>query len=371
MNKILVCLMLFTSCSLFSNGSKTSLNVTGVKPEKNKFFVSWIKNLDPNYETGNLPINLSGPLIHDGVVYSASGEGMLEAFSIKNGRVLWREKIQEGMNTTPIVVDNLLIYADLSGRVYAKDLNTNEFKYQFDLGSSVDSEMTVAKGRLFLQTRNHKVFSIDVATGKILWSYKRSVPYFSTLQRTSKPLIVENRVFAGFADGYLLAFSLEDGQVVWEKKMTTSDKFVDVDMSPTYYRGKIIVGSIAGKAEIIGPQGGELVKRLDFSVNRDALYFENQVIYGTTDGRVISLDSSYDIQKDVKITETSISSISSWKNGFVVTTTGKYVYFLDKTFNVISTFDLGNESSAVFSRPSVNEDKMAIMSSRNRLYLFQ
>lgn len=343
----------------------------GVKNDKKNFTPAWIKNLDPEYQTGNMPIGLSSPLIHDNAVFVGTSNGTFDAYSLSNGRLLWTEKIVQGMNSAPLVFDNILIYGDISGRIYAKDLTSLEFKYQFDLGSSVDSMLSVSKGRLFVQTRNHKVFAIDVLTGKILWSYKRSVPYFSTLQRTAKPLVVENRVYAGFADGHLLAFSLDDGQVLWEKRMTTSDKFVDVDMTPVYYRGKLIVGSISANAEVLDPQSGGLYKRLAFTLNRDALYFDDKLLLGTVDGRVILLDSNFDIVRDVKVMDAPISNINIWKQGFVVTSIGKKLFYMDKTLNILEKFDLGTNNSAIFGGPSVVDDNLAVMSSRNRLYLFK
>jgi len=343
----------------------------GVKETKEVFSPSWIKNLDPVYETGNLPISLGSPLIHDGIVYAGNNNGAMEAYNLENGRLLWSEPIKDGFQSAPIVYENLLIYGDVSGRVYAKDIVSGEFKYQFDLGSSVDSTLTVKKGRLFIHTRNHKIFSIDALTGKVLWSYKRSIPFFSTLQRTSNPLIVENRVYVGFADGFLLAFSLEEGQVVWEKKMSTADKFVDVDMSPTYFRGKLIVSSINGQAEVIDPQSGALHKRLPFTTNRDAYFLGNSVVFGTIDGKLVVVDSSFNVEREIKVSSLSISSMSSWKNGYVITTVGKELIYLDQSFNTISKYDLGSVHSAVFGIVSVEDDHLAMMSSRNRLYLFK
>ncbi|EQC46157.1 PQQ-binding-like beta-propeller repeat protein [Bacteriovorax sp. Seq25_V] len=362
----LLSLLVLGSCAKFD-----VYKPEGVREAKNVFTPAWIKNLDPAYETGNLPISLGSPLIHDGVVYAGNNNGTMDAYSIKNGRLLWREKIKDGFQSAPIVYENLLIYGDVSGRVYAKDIVSGDFKYQFDLGSSVDSTLTVSKGRLFVHTRNHKLFAIDALTGKVLWSYKRSIPFFSTLQRTSKPLVVENRVFVGFADGFLLAFSLEEGQVVWEKKMSTADKFVDVDMSPTYFRGKLIVSSINGQAEVIDPQSGALHNRLAFTTNRDAYYLGSSVVFGTIDGKLVIVDSSFNVEREVKVSTSAISSMSAWKNGYVITTVGKELIYIDQKFNVISKYDLGSVHSAVFGVVSVEDDHLAMMSSRNRLYLFK
>jgi len=369
-NILLLALALsFTSCALVKKVS--GLDIKPGKIQKESFSAAWIKNLDPNYQTGNLPISLGSPLIHEGVVYVGNNKGFLDAYSLKNGRLLWREKTMGAMHSAPVVYKNTLIYGDIHGRMYGKDLETGKFKFVFDLGSAVDSTPVIAKDRIFVHTRNHKLFAIDASTGKILWTYRRSVPYFSTLQRTSRPLVISNRVFVGFADGHLVSFSLEEGQVIWEKKMSTADKFVDVDMSPTFFRSKLVVSSINGQAEVIEPQSGILFKRLPFTTNRDATLFEDYALFGTIDGKLVALDDAFNVKKEIKLTKGPISSIKRWRKGVVITTIGKEVLYLDKNFKVISKFDLGSTYSAVFGHTSVEDDALAIFSSRNRLYLFK
>lgn len=359
-----ITLLSLTSCGSFTPVGKS-------KKIKKNFTAKWIKNLDPSYQTGNLPIALGGPVIHDGVVYVGNNNGSLDAFSLSNGRMLWSEKTLGAMNSSPVIHNDILIYGDAEGRMYAKDLNSLEFKYQFDLGSPIESTPVISNGRLFVHTRNHKLFCVDATTGKILWSYKRSVPYFSTIQRTSRPLVLSNRVFVGFADGFLVSFTIEEGQVVWEKKLSTANKFVDVDMTPSFFRGKLIVSSIDGNAEIIDPQSGLLYKRLDFSTNRKGVFFKDEVFMGTKDGRLVSLNDNYLISKEIKVSKDPISSLGLWKDGLVVSTIGNKVYFLNDKLQVEETFDLGSKFSAVFGEFSVKEDAMALLSSRNRLYLFK
>jgi outer membrane protein assembly factor BamB len=362
-----------SSCATIKStiNDKLNVKVEADKMSTKTFHASWIKNLDPEYQTGNLPISLGSPLVHEGVVYVGNNRGSLDAYSLKNGRLLWSEKTMGAMHSAPVVYNDLLIYGDIHGRVYGKNLSTGKFNYVFDLGSAVDSTPVVAKDRIFIHTRNHKLFAIDATTGKILWSYKRSVPYFSTLQRTSRPQVISNRIYVGFADGHLLAFSLEEGQVVWEKKMSNADKFVDVDMSPSFFRGKLIVSSINGQAEVIEPQGGILFKRLPFTTNRDATFFDDYALFGTIDGRLIALDDSFNVSKEIKLTDKPISSIKKWKSGLVVTTIGNEVLYLNEDLKLVDRFDLGSVYSAVFGHTSVEDDALAIFSSRNRLYLFK
>src|SRR5690606_9929908 len=118
----------------------------------------------------------------------------------------------------------------VEGRVFARHYLTGQLKYAVDLGASVETEGAVYKGRILFQLRNHQIFALDALTGKILWGHKRSVPFMTTLQRASTPAFVDNKVIVGMADGVVVALSLDDGSLLWERKIGTAAKFVDVDV---------------------------------------------------------------------------------------------------------------------------------------------
>lgn len=351
---------------------RVTSKVSGSKLKQEPLTLAWSKNLDPVYESGNLPISLSSPLIHDGILYAADGSGNFNAYNVENGRLLWTMKIKGRMTSAPVVYENLLIFGDNSGRVYGYDLAKSELSYEFDLDAGIDSTPTVFNGRLFIQTRNHKLFNIDAYTGRVLWSYKRSVAYYSTVQRASTPLVIDNKVYAGFADGHFICFSLEEGQVLWERRMTSGQKFVDVDMRAVIFNSKILVGSVDDKLEILDAKSGVLFKKLNFQSNRSGLQISrDEMAFGTVRGEVVFIDRSFNEVRRVKLDDSSVSSLTRWKNGVFVTTVGKTAYFINSKGIVEQKFDLGSAYSAVFGQTALGDDRLAFISSRFRLYTFR
>ena len=53
------------------------------------------------------------------------------------------------------------------------------------------------------------------------------------------------------------------------------------------------------------------------------------------------------------------------------TSDGKVMLLDPETFEIIDTFFLGSKFSAVFSTLQVDDGKLAVFSSRNRLYVFR
>ena len=58
------------------------------RPERN-WKVIWSKNLDPVYESGNLPIALNSPNIYRGLLYAGHNSGKMIAYDLENGREIW------------------------------------------------------------------------------------------------------------------------------------------------------------------------------------------------------------------------------------------------------------------------------------------
>ncbi|WP_419168420.1 PQQ-binding-like beta-propeller repeat protein [Halobacteriovorax sp.] len=370
---ILVVITMATLLASCSSIKKVTSKLEGKKLEMDPLTLTWTKNLEPSYESGNLPISLSSPLIADGILYAADGRGNFNAYNVENGRLIWTHKIKGQMTSAPIIFENLLIFGDDTGRVYARDLNKGELAYEFDLDGGIDSTPVTANGRLFIHTRNHKLFSIDVYTGRVIWSYKRSVPYYSTVQRASTPLILDGRLYAGFADGYFVCFSLEEGQVLWERRLSPGQKFVDVDMRPVIFNEKILVGSVDDRTEVIVPKSGVLFKKLNFRTNRAGLEIGNgqNMVFGSVNGELIYIDKQFQEYKRVKLSDEAVSSLAPWKGGVVVTTVGKTAFFIDSNGMIKQEFDLGSAYSAVFGHMSYDDEFLAFISSRYRLYTFR
>lgn len=364
-------MLLIQACAGTSTVSDFLTIETPVNPKSN-FHPVWIKNLDPIYETGNLPIALNSPLIHEGLVYVGKSTGHMMAYQLSNGRKVWTKRENGGYHSKPVPYKDQIIYGNIEGRVSSRHYLTGKLKYSVDLDASVESPPVIYRGRMFFHLRNHKIFCLDVKTGKILWAYKRSVPYLTTLQRVSTPVVYRNKVYVGFADGYVASFGVEDGILLWEKKIANGNKFVDVDMTPVINGNRLYISSLSSQLNVLNAQTGALLQTVPLTPSRSPLVTKGGILIGTLDGELVFLNKSLRQVYKRKISDFSISSIENWKNHYVVTTAGKTVFFVDKsTLKEVERFDLGHSSSAVFGDTQVSDGKLAFLSSRNRLYVFE
>ena len=156
-------------------------------PERKQtvFNLKWVKNLDPYYKSGNLPIGTSSPFIFEDIVYMGSLAGEMTAYDLKDGSIIWQVKDNGPIQSQVNKSGDIIYYGSQFGRLYARHYLTGKLIYSIDLASPIESQPDFYKGRLVLHLRNHSVIVLDASTGKIFWRYQRSIPYVTTLQRVS------------------------------------------------------------------------------------------------------------------------------------------------------------------------------------------
>jgi len=364
---ILLFSFLFLSCSYLKRW-----NVEGVKPNVPVYQVHFNKNLDPVYDTGNLPISILTPLDYEGILYAADARGIIQAISLGDGRTQWSHNEDVALGPKPVLYKDQVIYGSISGRIFSRHYLTGELKYALDLGSSVAAPPCIYQGRAFFHLRDHRIINIDAETGKILWSYKRSVPYSTTIHRASTPVVYQNHLYVGLADGYLASLSIDDGVLAWERQLSSGTKFIDVDSTPVFAFGYLWVGPFSGSFSVLDPKSGETVRSYEFTAGRTPFALHDQVYVGTINGELIRIEKDLNVSLKKKISDKGITNIALWKNKLVVSTTGRKLYFLDPlSFDVVSTLTLGGSHSAIYGDLEVTPEYLSFITARNRLMVLK
>lgn len=365
-------LLLTVSIIVLSSCGSMKVPLEKISPENDIFQLSWIKNLDPVYNTGNLPIGTSSPYIFEDILYMGDLQGNIKAYDIETGKVVWMHQEGYPIQSQVNKIGDYVYYGTKSGRLFSRHYLTGKLNYATDLGAPIETQPSFVSGRVVIHLRNHTIITLDAKTGKVFWRYKRSIPYITTLQRVSKVLPYKNNIIIGFADGYIASLSLEEGVLNWEQKISTGVKFVDVDVQPILFEGLVIAGSAAGPMRMINPDNGVIEKTIEVIQSHTPLVLNEELFVGSVFGVVYHIDKYGKIINKNKISDDGISSINLWKKGLAVTTMGSSITQIDKnSLAIISTFQLGHEQSAIFGSSINSGENLSVYSSRNRLYIFR
>jgi quinohemoprotein ethanol dehydrogenase len=104
-------------------------------------------------------------------------------------------------------------------------------------------------GVLYFTGSYAKVYAVDGATGRRLWTYDPDVPkHAPTKMRYALPAnrgvaYAAGRIFVGTLDGRLIALDAKTGQPIWSAQTTAADSVQTITGAPRVFNDKVIIGN--------------------------------------------------------------------------------------------------------------------------------
>lgn len=130
--------------------------------------------------------------------------------------------------STPVVMDDLLIYTDLNNLVMALDVHTGKerWRYRPHLGPTalccgmVNRGVALYGDKVYLATLDARVIALHRGTGRVIWDTRAATPA-KGYSFTMAPLAVGGKIIVGASGGefgirgFVDAFDAETGKRVW------------------------------------------------------------------------------------------------------------------------------------------------------------
>ena len=204
------------------------------------------------------------PAISGEVIYAASADGEVVAVDRKRGKTLWEVDLDISLSGGVGVYNDVLLLGSSEGLVLKLDANTGEQLWTTMLTGEILSPPQANGKVVVAQTYNGKLQGLDFATGQLLWTYNSKVPVL-TLRGTSVPIMENNRVYAGFASGRVLAFDAQTGSIVWDGRVAIPqgrseiERIVDVDGTMELAGNELYAVSYQGSVVAIDIESGRKI----------------------------------------------------------------------------------------------------------------
>lgn len=154
---------------------------------------------------------ISTPAVADGKVFVGNQNGVMAAFSLKNGKQLWKFETGGSIFSSPVVIKGIVIFGSGDGYVYALDANSGKMKWKLKTNAAVLGSPVAQDDAVYIGSSDHSFRKIKIDNGSLIWEYKGlEGPVVST------PLLYEDKVIFGAWDRHLYAINKVSGELSWK-----------------------------------------------------------------------------------------------------------------------------------------------------------
>jgi outer membrane protein assembly factor BamB len=204
------------------------------------------------------------PIIADNLIYAASADGEVRAVDRDSGKTVWRKELELPLSGGVGLYENSLFLGTNDGEVLRLDAQSGELLWSTPVTGEILAPPQ-GNGRVVVaQTYDGKLFGLKHDSGEILWRYDSSVPVL-TIRGTSTPVLDGGVVYAGFANGRVVALDTTDGSVRWEVRVAIPEgrseieRIVDVDGTMALVGTELYVASYHGRVAALDTRTGRKI----------------------------------------------------------------------------------------------------------------
>ena len=246
-----------------------------------------------------LPLSTS-PVIFEGRMFSMDTAHNVSAFSIENGKELWRINLKpddEDENVTGggLSVTNGVVYATSGyNRIHALNAEDGTEKWVSNLPAPARSAPTVISGRAFVVTADSRLVTLSTDTGENLWEYQ-GVTEMTGLTGTASPAADSDIVVPVFSSGEIYALRIENGSVAWSdnlspvRRYSGMDDLVEIRGLPVIAREVVIAISFGGRMVAIDTRSGNRVWARSIGGSETPWISGDYVFIVTSDSELVAL----------------------------------------------------------------------------------
>ena len=237
------------------------------------------------------------PVVVGERVYAADRNGSVAAYQLEDGKLLWRTKTELAISAGPGVGEGLVLVGSSEAELAALSVETGEPVWRTAVSSEILSVPQIHAGVVIVQTVDGNITGLDAEDGKRLWIHDRSAPVL-TLRGTSTPLVAEGVVLAGFANGKMTALDVRSGRQIWEAAVAIShgrselQRIVDIDADAVIRDGILYAGSYQGRLVAISLVDGRMLWNRDMSTYSGIAVDRRQVYVSDANSEVWALGRS-------------------------------------------------------------------------------
>jgi outer membrane protein assembly factor BamB len=308
------------------------------------------------------------PSIIDGRLIAADYRGQVSAFDVSTGEQLWKTELDLPITGGPGGGNGLVVVGTKDALVIALDAVNGSLIWQANVSSEILSAPSVGGGVVVIRSADGQIYGLDASNGSRLWVYQYNVPIL-TLRGAATPVIADSKVIIGLSGGKLVALSLKDGQLLWERTIvvprgrTELDRLVDIDSEPVVHEGYLYTVTYNGRIAAVWLADGDVLWTREMSSYAGIGVDEDTIYVTDTEGHVWALESrtGASLWRQSKLLRRQPTAPTPYQNYIVVGDFAGYVHWMAKDDGrFVARLQVGEEG--IVNAPLVVDDILYIIS---------
>jgi len=360
---VLLCALLMSGCSWFSKKTgQEPMELSGFK-ETARLKQVWSTGVGDGQGIGLTQLT---PAIDGDKIYTVDNEGIVTALNRQKGNKLWSKNVTKdftGMSGKVVhffknkdlnhsitggigYADGMLYIGNYAGEVIALSAANGKEVWRKQIKGEISSVPQSNGQVVAVQTMNGKLFVLDAKSGADMWFFENPPPVL-TLRGSAAPLVLDTAIYAGFANGRLMAFNPSNGLILWEQRMALPkgrselDRMVDIHASPLLKDGILYVGTYQGRIAAVARGTGGSVWGIDGSTSETVAASDDKLFVSQSDGRVVaySLTSGEQLWQNEKLLRRRLSGPQVFGDYLAVVDFEGYMHVLDQATGELAARD--------------------------------
>lgn len=333
--------------------------------------LDWFYELAPGFGKylGSTPLELGSVNDIGQLTLITSSLGKVIAIDNASAREAWHRDFEMPVTAGPVVFDSGVFVALGNGRILRLSLKTGEVEWQYEVGVAVENGLAAADGIVACVNANNRIFVLDAKTGQLRWRKERPRSQDFSMYGQTAPLIINDMVYAGFSDGFIVAYAALNGTALWSRELAPNARFKDVDASPLRVGDSLYVASSSGGLYALSADDGQTLWQRDIHGISSIRAFQDSLYVSSQDG-IFRLDrnSGATVWQNIIQKEALISPLAVGKSSIYASVQKYGLVVLDRAKgDLLHVIDMGSDFT---SAPDFSPGAVTAMSNRSTVYRY-
>lgn len=236
------------------------------------------------------------PSVDGRAVYASGTNGTVAAFNKATGRSIWQTNTHIAISTGPGNGCDIVVVGSRIGDIVALEKSKGKIIWHKKIEGEILAQPAIQNKTVIVKTTDGTILALSAETGDELWVFQHPEPSL-ILRGSSAPVIRDNNVFVGFADGNLAKLSLAQGRLDWLETVAIPEgafaiqRMVDIDADPVIYDHQIYAATYQGKIAELTWSSGRIEWSRDISSYTGMVASDQDIFITDAKSHILSLNA--------------------------------------------------------------------------------